>query len=196
MDMETPMRLGNEHDPDRMLVEAVARGESDALVELMRRNGPWVRGVIFAACGDVDAADDVQQQVWLRAWCRAGTLSDPAKWRSWLYALAYHAAIDAGRRRRRRERLLGRLLAGRGGRAGAEAAPDRRAVLADDHRRALTAVSELPEHYRVPFVLRHLGDWSYRQIADAMDLPVATVETRLVRARRLLRAKLTAGADE
>jgi RNA polymerase sigma-70 factor (ECF subfamily) len=54
----------------------------------------------------------------------------------------------------------------------------------------LEAIRALPALYREPFVLRHLQGWSYRQIAETMGLPVDTVETRLVRARRLLREAL------
>jgi RNA polymerase sigma-70 factor (ECF subfamily) len=195
MDMEGPMRQGEEHEADRLLVQAVARGEPDALVELMRRNGGWVRGVVFAACGDAELVDDVQQQVWLSAWRRAGSLSDASKWRGWLYALAYHAGIDTARRAGRRQRLLRRLLRRLPLRQADEPEASRRLILQESHRQALKAVGELPEMYRGPFVLRHLADWSYRQIAEAMDLPVETVETRLVRARRMLREKLTRGAE-
>ena len=199
MSMETPTPLGNvadtERDPDRLLVQAAARGESDALVELMRRNAPWVRGVVFAACGDADMVEDVQQQVWLSAWRRAGSLSDPAKWRSWLYALARHAGIDAARRARRRRKLRRRLEAWLPPRGAGEPDAARRLILKEHHQRALKAIAALPEIYRGPFVLRHLADWSYRRIAEAMDLPVDTVETRLVRARRILRETLTTGAD-
>jgi len=200
--MEPPGALGrslsDQDDPDRLLVEAMARGESDALVELMRRNAPWVRGVIFAACGDADAVEDVGQQVWLSAWRRIGSLSDAAKWRSWLYSLAYHAAVDSARRAGRRKRLRDRLMAWRTRKASPEAEPPERMIRQEIHQRALSAVAALPEIYRGPFVLRHLGGWSYREIAEAMDLPAATVETRLVRARRLLRdalTDLTDGAD-
>ncbi|MDO8630448.1 MAG: sigma factor-like helix-turn-helix DNA-binding protein, partial [Phycisphaerales bacterium] len=54
----------------------------------------------------------------------------------------------------------------------------------------LSAIMALPAIYREPFVLRHMNDWSYRRISDVMGLPVDTVETRLVRARRLLREVL------
>ena len=63
-------------------------------------------------------------------------------------------------------------------------------VRSETHQRVLNAIAGLPEIYREPFVLRHLEDWSYKQIAEAMDMPVDTVETRLVRARRLLREAL------
>jgi RNA polymerase sigma-70 factor (ECF subfamily) len=54
----------------------------------------------------------------------------------------------------------------------------------------LEAIRGLPDIYRESFILRHVEDWSYAQIAEAMSLPVDTVETRLVRARRLLRTAL------
>ena len=54
----------------------------------------------------------------------------------------------------------------------------------------LEAVCSLPAKYREPFVLRHVEGWGYRQIGQTMGLPPATVETRLVRARRLLRSAL------
>ena len=130
------------------------------------------------------------------SWRRAGSLSDPAKWRSWLYALARHAGIDAARRARRRKRLHDRLTAWLPGRKPAEADAGRRMILQEDHRRALNAVAHLPEIYRGPFVLRHLADWSYRDVAEAMDMSIQTVETRLVRARRLLREALGPGAEE
>jgi RNA polymerase sigma-70 factor, ECF subfamily len=44
--------------------------------------------------------------------------------------------------------------------------------------------------YREPFVLRHMNGWNYQQIAEAMEMPVDSIETRLVRARRLLRDAL------
>jgi RNA polymerase sigma factor (sigma-70 family) len=54
----------------------------------------------------------------------------------------------------------------------------------------LRAVQALPVLYREPFVLRHLEDWSYAQIADVLGLTLEAVETRLVRARRSLREAL------
>ena len=189
------MPRGEQHDPDRALVEAMARGESDALAELMRRNSPWIRGVVFAATGDAEVVEDVLQRVWLSAWRRIDSLEDAARWRGWLYTLARHAGIDAARRAARRRTLLGRLRSWAAGRPAAQADPPGRLVLKEDHQRALEAIADMPAIYRGPFVLRHLAGWSYRQIAEAMDLPADTVETRLVRARRLLRKQLEGAQD-
>ena len=52
------------------------------------------------------------------------------------------------------------------------------------------AIRQLPEKYRIPLVLRYLEEFSYRQIADIMEVPVTTVETRLYRGKALLQKKL------
>jgi RNA polymerase sigma-70 factor (ECF subfamily) len=54
----------------------------------------------------------------------------------------------------------------------------------------LRAIQALPVLYREPFVLRHLQGWTYKEIAEVMDMRVDSVETRLVRARRFLRERL------
>jgi len=66
----------------------------------------------------------------------------------------------------------------------------RKIELAEAHQRALLAVGKLPETYRQAFVLRHLADFSYLQIAETMDIPANSVGSLLLRARRLLREEL------
>jgi RNA polymerase sigma-70 factor (ECF subfamily) len=183
-----PLRL--EHDPETPVIQAIQAGDSHALAELMSRHGAWVRGVIFGALGRPDEVEDVAQRVWMTVWREAHRLSDPGRWRVWLYRIARNAATDAGRRRQRRRKLLSTLW------RRAESQPSvglsAEAPVESHERREmmLQAIGNLPELYREPFVLRHLDGWSYAQIAEAMGLPVDTVETRLVRARRLLRHEL------
>ncbi len=177
---------------DRELIVAAQRGERSALDVLVRRHEGWVRNVVYATLGNPSAVDDVVQNVWTKVWQQIGTLVDPDRWRSWLYRLAKNAAIDVGLKNSRQRR---RQLTGEAARAIAPDAtePARALMGAEAHRRMLAAIRGLPEIYREPFVLRHMQDWSYAQIGEAMTMPVDTVETRLVRARRLLRAAL---ADE
>lgn len=182
--------LEAQHDPERPVIEAIQQGDAYALNELMRRHGRWVRGIIFAALGRMDEVDDVAQRVWMQVWREAKRLDDIDRWRSWLYRIARNAANDTLRERQRRGRLLGGMLGHWLGHKPAAPATDHQAVL-DERQKALhAAIADLPAIYREPFVLKHLEDWSYAQIGEALGLPVDTVETRLVRARRLLREKL------
>ncbi len=190
-DMALPLTQEQAHDHDQMLVEAVQAGDAEALAELIRRNERWVRGVVYSVLSDADALDDVMQKVWLAVWQRCRQMDDVTRWRYWLYRMARNAAIDAGRKRKRQRNLWQRFreeLMG-GGRAG-PAQPGKTASLKEQHQRVLAAVDAMPGIYKEPFVLRHLEGWTYRQIAQTLDLPVDTVGTRLVRARRLLREQL------
>jgi RNA polymerase sigma-70 factor (ECF subfamily) len=68
--------------------------------------------------------------------------------------------------------------------------PDRGLIASEQHRQVMQAIRSLPPIYREPFVLKHLEGWSYAEIGRVLNLPVDTVETRLIRARRMLRESL------
>ena len=176
-------------DDEAPVIEAIQAGDRYAFGELVRRHEGWVRGTVFGVLGARDYVDDVVQQVWTYAWQRIGELRDANRWRPWLYRLARNAAIDAGREATRRRKHFHRLSAATTQTAFTES-PGRSAAVQEKHREVLDAVQALPALYREPFVLRHLSGWSYREIADAMGMPVDSVETRLVRARRFLREAL------
>ena len=187
--------IANEFDPEEPVIDAIRSGDRYAFEELVRRQSGWIRAVVFGVLGDPDLVEDVVQQVWTVVWTRIKELRDPKAWRPWLYRLARNAAVDAGRGvQRRRVRLQGFR----------EEARSQRPSLAADvglaneelHRQVLTEIQALPPLYREPFVLRHVNGWSYRQIAEAMCMPVDTVETRLVRARRFLREALREAVNQ
>ncbi len=180
-----------QHDPDVPLIEALQDGNAELLPEFIRRHERWVRGVVYGVLGNTDQIDDVMQKVWMTVWKRSATLEDPRRWKHWLYRLARNAAIDSGRRVQRRRNLWQRLTRQQPAVQDGQSNPQRLAMIREEHQRVLEAVSVMPAIYREPFVLRHLEDWSYRQIADTLDLPVDTVGTRLVRARRMLQETLS-----
>lgn len=182
------MALPNDFDAEQPVIEAIRRGDRYAFEEFARRNGRWVRGVVFGVLGDGGQLDDVCQQVWTSVWQQATRIRDTQRWRPWLYRLARNAAIDAGREQTRRRAVV-RHSRDLPPRAEADTPRDA-AIKAERHAVVLEAVRSLPALYREPFVLRHLENWSYRRIGELMNLPIDTVETRLVRARRLLREAL------
>lgn len=176
------------------LVSEAQSGNRRAADRLVREHDGWVRGVIYGVTGRSDLVDDIAQQVWTQVWERLPSLKEPARLRSWLYAVARNAAIDASQAARRRATagLDGLVESQRDQR---QASPARLALHDELHETLLRAVEALPALYREPFVLRHLEDWSYATIGEALGLPVETVETRLVRARRLLKESLKGKVD-
>ena len=183
------MPFAEEFDAEEPVIEAIRGGDRYAFEEFVRRRNRWVRGVIFGVLGDRECVDDVAQQVWSAVWQRIGELRDSRSWRPWLYRLARNAAIDAGREITRRRNVVLPLA---GDLQEHRSPPEPDAALARDeqHREVLAAIQALPAIYREPFVLRHVNGWSYQEIGEVMGLPIDSVETRLVRARRLLRESL------
>lgn len=205
------MALRATPEQERQVFEALSAGDAGAMEEVVSSHGGWLRGVVYGVLGRRDELDDAMQQVWLNVWKKASGLDSPERGRAWLYRIAHHTAIDFGRRATRRRGLWRRLASWAGKdraidptpRPSGERCPWRdddgrpldRMVEREEHERLLRAVATLPVMYRQPLVLKHVSGWSYREIGRTMGLPVDTVETRLVRARRLVRRALEDGRD-
>ncbi len=177
------------------LVTEAQRGDRAAADRLIREHEGWVRSVIYAVTGHAELVDDVAQQVWTRVWERLPSLEEPRRLRAWLYTIARHTAIDVSMAERRQQTaavaLDEELTAAREDRG-----PVRAAVASEMQETLRQAVRSLPAIYREPFVLRHLEEWTYAEIGDVLGLSVDTVETRLVRARRLLREMLRGKVEQ
>jgi RNA polymerase sigma factor (sigma-70 family) len=174
----------------RERIARARRGEPGAATRLVRDHDAWVRSAIYAVTGRSELVDDLVQQIWTRVWERLDTLENPEQFRAWLYSVARNTALDGSMADKRRRTRFTPL--------DDQAAPlDRRqpgplaAVARGELQATLVgAVQALPALYREPFVLRHLEDWNYAEIGQVLGLSVETVETRLVRARRMLREML------
>jgi RNA polymerase sigma factor (sigma-70 family) len=147
---------------------------------LYRRHHAEIFRAALRATGDRDEAEEVTQSAFLdayRAWI-AGKL--PREPRAWLFAIAENT-----RRRRYRARAARPQAV-----ALEEVADERTAADASTAHEIQAALGELPEHQRAALVLREIGGWSYGEIADELDLSVASVQMLLFRARRTLRSRL------
>lgn len=129
-------------------------------------------------------AEDLVQEAFCQAQMRYHQLRDPSQPRGWLFAILRNAYL----RRKRDEK----------GRQGLplDEVSEPVAVLVDespfpvDGDQLQAALGELPEGFRTPVILFYFEEFSYRDIADQMGVPVGTVMSRLARAKAHLRARL------
>jgi len=184
-----PMTSAEHHDRPQQPADKPTEAEKRALEQIIALHERWVRSVVLAVTGRPDDVDDVTQQVWMQMWRRRDQLASVNDLRKWLYAMARNAAIDAGRSTTRR-RGLWRRFKELWKHDRSPRRPEAELISEERQRTTISAIESLGEKYRAVLVLRVWRDMSYEEIAQTLDITPQAVETRLVRARRMLRAKL------
>ncbi|MCL2640762.1 MAG: sigma-70 family RNA polymerase sigma factor [Phycisphaerales bacterium] len=150
---------------DEQIVDEVLSGERSAFVELVRRYERQVHAVVWGILRDHHAAEDVVQDVFVKAYERLG------EWRggalgAWLVVMARRAAIDQVRR----------------GRRMVSEVPEMTAPMVEDAAEVLAAVGRLGEQEQQVILLRYFSGMSVAEIAGVLGCPVGTVTKRLSRA--------------
>jgi RNA polymerase sigma-70 factor (ECF subfamily) len=184
MDSFTAARITTINETE--LVHRAKNGERNAFSELVCIHAQGVRNVIYRMCGDAQIAEDAAQETFIQAWLHLSSYRPQTSLRSWLYRIAVNAATDM---LRKEKRILPNALEDmqlQDPRLGPEA------LFSQEERIALIqkAVLSLPDACRAVLVLREYEGMSYHEIADALDIPVGTVMSRLNYARKLLKDRL------
>jgi RNA polymerase sigma factor (sigma-70 family) len=166
-------------------------GERDAFDELIQRwQGP-IWQYVRRLSEDDDVAQDIVQDIWLRVLRGIGRLRDPAKLRAWLFGIAHRTWIDTLRRKY------------------AVAAADideidqhelSDPIVPEELEQELAAMEQelasLPAIEREALTLFYLRELSLHEIAQALEIPIGTVKSRLYRARRMLRRELNGKGND
>jgi len=165
------------------LVYAAQRGDKEALQLLLTRNWTWLKGLVYSIMGLPDQIDDCLQDICVRVIRKIDTLREPERFRPWLATLARREALKYRQHRARQPMQLDEDIAelSSGSRQQSENLEQQELC-----RQILKAIRSLPEKYRRVFMMQHAGDLTYGQIAEILDVPVTTVQIRLVRARRMI----------
>ena len=171
-----------------------ATGDAEAFAVLVTRYRARLialsRRMLADSRGGPDEAEDVAQEAFVAAYDRRGSYRRGEPFRPWLYRIALNRCLDRLRTQSRRPALRSWEAVAAEPQA-AEEGPLTALLTEEREGRLQEAVAALPPKYRAVFLLRHLDDLSYEEIAAATELPLGTVKTHLFRARALLRAALS-----
>ena len=168
------------------LVTRAQSGDRNAFSELVRSHAQGALNVVYRMCGDMQVAEDAAQETFIQAWLRLQSYRPQASFRNWLYRIAVNTAIDMLRKEKR-------ILPGAVEDLNlTDASPSPETLVANSERTEMVqdAVLALPDASRAVLVLREFEGLSYQEIAEALDIPLGTVMSRLNYARKLLREKL------
>lgn len=182
-------------DPVEALVDRACGGDKEAFNELVRLHEAYVYRVCLGITGNASDAEDAMQNTFLNAFLNLGQFRREARFRSWLTRIAINEAL----------RCLGkRGLPAISLNHASEFAEDwmpeeisdwgpnpEQHLLAAELRQVVEqAVLDLPAPYRVVFVLRDICQYKSNEVAEALNLSIAAVKSRLLRARLRVREQL------
>jgi len=177
------MEYGQQDDAE--LMRALARGETAALAELVRRYQGDALALARRTLAQTDGAEDVVQEAYLRVYHSAGRYRPTAKFSTWLYRIVVNLCYDRLRSLKRRGVALDEQLAA----PPAAEAPE---ILhaADVARRVREAISALPPRQRTALTLHRYQGLSHAEVSQATGWSVSAIESLLVRAYQTLRRQL------
>jgi RNA polymerase sigma-70 factor (ECF subfamily) len=180
------------------LIQRARSGDREAQQALWRAHRRWVAAIVMAHRPRSVEVDDLMQDVAIKFVSRLPTLRDPGAFRPWMRQIVINACRGAARHLRPTLRLSEPARGDEEDR-GRDAAAPPPAREGEAHpalerseaaRLVLDQLLTLPPEYREPMLLRCVRSLSYQEISDLLGLPVTTIETRLARARRMLRQEV------
>lgn len=170
-------------EPEDLVVLMAIAGDDLAFNELVLRRQSWLRSVLRRLSNDANLADDLCQDVLLKAWNKIGTLQDHRLFGAWLRQIAVRVWVDWARSRKWHfESIDGDLIAGSHAAGGVQTA---------DHRLDLqAAISRLRPGPRACVVLFYGEGMSHSEIAAATGLSIGVVKSHIARSTPRLRSYL------
>jgi RNA polymerase sigma-70 factor (ECF subfamily) len=181
---------------DDALMQRVREGDDDAFGEIVDRYKDSLVNYVTHLVRSRDRAEEIAQDAFVRLYRNASQYKAQERLGPYLFRIATNVVVTEARREKRWSLLLPRLHAST---RQYEPSPDTNLYTTEIQRQVHAALERLPLKYRAPLVLFELEEWSYDEIARALDIRSGTVKSRISRARDLLRRHLapwwTGGSD-
>ena len=188
---------------DAELAGLCARRDPEAVRQVITENNQRLFRAAWSILKDRGEAEEAMQAAYLSAFTSIDRFEGRSSLTTWLTRIVINEALGRVRSKRRRRALLGaegvpvldtyreKLM------AGSETPLPDAAVAREQLRRLLErAVAGLPEIFRTVFVLREIEGLSVEDTSEALEIPAATVKTRLLRAKRRLQEALAPEVHE
>ncbi|HEY0172579.1 MAG TPA: sigma-70 family RNA polymerase sigma factor [Pyrinomonadaceae bacterium] len=179
---------------DEQLVERALAGDGDAFGEVVRRWERKIFALAYGILGSPEDARDASQETFIAAYRNLQGFRGEAKVSSWLHRIAVNQCISRQRRARvRAETALEDETGADGGGLLKTATAESPAGATESKQRAEAvrrAVASLPQELREVVLMKEFEELTFQEIAEALQVPLSTVKSRLYTALRQLRLRL------
>lgn len=170
-------------DDDFSLIKRFNEGEKEVFRILINRHKEKVRNIVFITLSEIDAIDDISQEVFITVFKNLKNFRYESQFTTWLYRITINKCKDYLRKKKVR-----RIF------SSVDEDYDYRSTEIDENSdvRMIVryAIDKLPDKLRIPLILRDIEGLSYQEISESLELDLGTVKSRIFRARETLRKNL------
>lgn len=175
---------------DEYIVQRVLDGNTHIFSEIVDKYKDKVFSMVYRFTNDYNEAQDLSQEVFIQVFKGLHLYNEKAKFSTWLYRISYNLSVDWSRKNKKRLKQL--FFSEENLKEPFDEGSDIEKNFIEKQKQILLrkAVSSLKEKYRTVIILYNYQNFSYEEIAEIIKMPVKTVETRIYRARKLLRKSI------
>jgi len=176
---------------DLRMVERAQGGDQRAFQALFEKYRQPLYYHILKMVHRDDVIEDLQQEIFLKAFDNIHTYNKDFAFSTWLYRITTNHTIDFLRKKRLQTTSLDDPIKTKDGEVSVDvedqdASSDELVMRKQRQAIIREAIDSLPEKYRQVIQYRHMEELSYQEIADLMDLPLGTIKAHIFRAREML----------
>lgn len=176
-------------------IKQVLKGDQEAFGEIVEIYKDRIFSLCYRMLGNRHEAEDIAQEAFVRAYVNIESFQLNRKFSTWLYRIATNLCIDRIRKKKP-DYFLDAEIAGTEGLtlysqlAATGKPPDAEVETLELQEIVQSEIMRLPDKYRSVIILRYIDDLSLNEIAEALEMPLGTVKTRIHRGREALRKRL------
>ncbi len=189
--MEQSLPEGQTRSSDKELMERFLRGEVEGFNLLVKNYKVRLYSVLYRLLGNREEAEDILQETFLRVYKQRESYDFAYSFSTWIYTIALNLCKNLYKRKKK-VRFLGLDSVAN--------QPDPNSENLGNKNRLSSilegAIGSLPFKYRTVLLLRDVDQLSYEEVASALNLPLGTVKSRVNRARRILKKRLSPMMEE
>jgi RNA polymerase sigma-70 factor, ECF subfamily len=169
-------------DAELLLVKHAQKGDAAAFESLYNQHLKRVYNIAWRMMGNGTDAEDIAQEVMLKAWRALPAFKLDSAFGTWLYRITINACSDELRRRKAKLVSMDEMQSN-----GHELETEGFEEQSDTGGSIAGAILKLGEEYRVALILRDVEGYAYDEIAEILRCPIGTVRSRINRAREQMR---------
>ena len=183
----------NEHQ----LVLAIKEGDKNSFAQLVDTYKNKIYSMAYKFTNDYVDAQDLAQEIFIKVYGQIGRFQGNSKLSTWIYKVGINTCIDWKRKKDRlRETSLTDLNLTKHNHiiinnTILDKTPENKTIHNEEQRELHQIIYNMSEIYKIVIIMYHFNNMSYEEIGKNLNIPIKTVETRLYRARKILRSKLS-----